>query len=126
MKTITIYKLLSYDDTMTLIRNACVGLDITLNEYDVEGIKLCVSDFFDRIEKYDGTGLLLIRLKASFQGGHGADVYTTCNSQPANYYATTNYNKNKLDDYVFCMKRCQGSYEEFITRVECCQEYPVF
>lgn len=120
MNTITINKLLSYEDTMTLIRNACVGLDISLSEYDVEGIKLCVSDFFDRIEKYDGTGCLLIRLKASFQRGHGMSVYTTCNYQPANYYATTNFNDYLASSAIFYTRKYKGSYEESITSVECC------
>ena len=119
MNTITIYKLLSYEDTMTLIRNACVGLDITLEEYDVEGIKLCVSDFFDRIKKYDGTGCLHIRLKAQFQRGHGMSVYTTCNYQPANYYTTTNFNDYLASSAVFHMRNNRGSFGESISYVEC-------
>lgn len=119
MKTITIYKLLSYEDTMTLIRNACVGLDITLTEYDVEGIKLCFSDFFDRIKKYDGTGCLLIRLKVSFQRGRGMNVYTTCNYQPANYYTTNNFNDYLANDAIFYMRNNRGSFGESISCIEC-------
>ena len=119
MNTITINKLLSYDDTMTLIRNACVGLDINLNEYDVEGIKLCVSDFFDRIKKYDGTGRFLIVLKVSFQRGHGTDVYTTCNHQPANYYATNNFKDCLANSAIFYMRNNRGSLSESILYVEC-------
>ena len=52
MSTITIYKLLSYEDTMTLIRNACVGLDITLTEHDIETIERGVDYFFSLIKKY--------------------------------------------------------------------------
>ena len=67
MNTITIYKLLSYDDTMTLIRNACVGLDITLSEYDIEIIERCVDYFFSLIKKHAGDRRYCVRISVSFQ-----------------------------------------------------------
>ena len=126
MNTIVINKLLSHDDTMTLIRNACVGLDITLTEHDIEKIDQCIYYFFSLIKNHAGDRRFCVRISVSFQRGQGLRMSISDNYISVYLGSTTNYNDDKVDSYVFCMKRRQGSFVESITSVECCQEYPFF
>ena len=119
MNTITINKLLSYDDTMTLIRNACVGLDITLTENDIETIERGVDYFFSLIKKHDDDRIFSVRISVSCQRGLGLNIYVSDNYRPAYKYSITNYNGNRFNDYVFCMSQYRGSFGESISRVEC-------
>ena len=126
MNTITINKLLSYDDTMTLIRNACVGLDITLTENDIEIIERGVDYFFSLIKKYAELRIYCVRISVFFQRGLGLGVSISENYVPTYKCSTSNYIGNGLYSVAFNMRRYKGSYEESITSAECCQEYPVF
>ena len=126
MNTITINKLLSYDDTMTLIHNACVGLDITLTENDIETIERGVDYFFSLIKKYAELRRYCVRISVLFQRGCGLGVYISENYGPAYKCSTINYTGNGLYSVAFNMRKHKGSYEESITSAECCQEYPVF
>lgn len=120
MKTITIYKLLSYEDTMTLIRNACVGLDITLTENDIETIERGVGYFFSLIKKYADLRRFCVRISVFFQRGLGLGISISENYSPGYQCSTTNCTRNGLYSVAFCMRRYKGSYEESITSVECC------
>ena len=120
MSTITIYKLLSYEDTMTLIRNACVGLDITLTENDIEIIERGVEYFFSLIKKYAELRRYCVRISVLFQRGLGLYISISENYGPAYQCATTNYTGNGLCGVAFSMRKYKGSYEESITSVECC------
>ena len=119
MNTITINKLLSYDDTMTLIRNACVGLDITLTEYDLEIIERGVGYFFSLIKKHAGDRKFYVRISVSFQRELGLNIYISDNYRSAYKCSTTNYNDNGFNDYVLCMSRYRRSFGESISCVEC-------
>lgn len=118
MNTITINKLLSYDDTMTLIRNACVGLDITLSEYDLEIIERGVGYFFSLIKKHAGDRRFCVRISVSFQRELGLGINISDNYRPAYQCSTTNYTGNGLCSDSFCMRRYQGSFEESVTYVD--------
>ena len=120
MKTITIYKLLSYEDTMTLIRNACVGLDISLSEYDVEIIERGVDYFFSLINKYAELRRYCVRISVLFQRGLGLSISISNNYTPDYQCSTTNYTGNGLYSVAFSMRKYKGSYEESITSAECC------
>lgn len=120
MNTITIYKLLSYEDTMTLIRNACVGLDITLTENDIETIERGVDYFFSLIKKYAELRRYRVRISVLFQRGLGLGISISENFGPAYQCSTTNYTGNGLYSVAFSMREYKGSYEESITSVECC------
>ena len=120
MSTITIYKLLSYEDTMTLIRNACVGLDITLNEHDIEIIERGVDYFFSLIKKYEELRRYCVRISVLFQRGLGLGISISNNYTPDYQCSTTNYTGNGLYSTAFNMRKYKGSYEESTTRVECC------
>lgn len=126
MNTVTIYKLLSYEDTMTLIRNACVGLDITLTEHDIEIIERGVDYFFSLFKKYADLRRYCVRISVLFQRGLGLGISISGNYCPVYQCSTTNYTENGLYSVAFYMRRYKGGYEESITSVECCQEYPVF
>ena len=126
MNTVTIYKLLSYEDTMTLIRNACVGLDITLTEHDIEIIERGVDYFFSLFKKYADLRRYCVRISVLFQRGLGLGISISGNYYTVYQCSTTNYTENGLYSAAFYMRRCKGGYEESITSVECCQEYPVF
>ena len=126
MNTITINKLLSYDDTMTLIRNACVGLDISLTEYDLEIIERGVGYFFSLIKKHDGDRRFCVRISVLFQRELGLGIKISENYAPAYQCSTMSYTGNGLYSVAFNMRRYKGSYEESITSAECCQEYPIF
>ena len=126
MSTITIHKLLSYEDTMTLIRNACVGLDITLEEHDIEIIERGVDYFFSLIKKYADLRRYCVRISVLFQRELGLGISISENYGPAYQCSTTNYTGNGLYSVAFSMRKYKGSYEESITSAECCQEYPVF
>ena len=126
MNAITIYKLLSYEDTMTLIRNACVGLDITLTEHDIETIERGVDYFFSLIKKYADLRRYCVRISVLFQRELGLGISISNNYAPDYQCSTTNYNGNGLYSVAFNMRRYKGSYEESATSAECCQEYPVF
>lgn len=126
MSTITIHKLLSYEDTMTLIRNACVGLDITLNEHDIEIIERGVDYFFSLIKKYAELRRYCVRISVLFQRGLGLGISISENYAPDYQCSTTNYTGNGLYSTAFNMRKYKGSYGESTTSVECCQEYPVF
>ena len=119
MNTITIYKLLSYEDTMTLIRNACAGLDITLTENDIEIIERGVDYFFSLIKKHADDGRFSIRISVIFQRELGLGIGISYNYAPAYQCSTTNYTGNGLYSAALCMKRYRGSYEESITSVDC-------
>ena len=120
MSTITIHKLLSYEDTMTLIRNACVGLDITLNENDIEIIERGVDYFFSLIKKYADLRRYCVRISVLFQRELGLGISISENYGPAYQCSTTNYTGNGLYSVAFNMRRYKGSYEESSTSVECC------
>lgn len=120
MKTITIYKLLSYEDTMTLIRNACAGLDITLNEHDIEIIERGVDYFFSLIKKYAELRRYCVSISVLFQRGLGLGISISENYGPSYQCSTTNYTGNGLYSGAFYMRRYKGSYEESTTSVECC------
>ena len=120
MNTITINKLLSYDDTMTLIRNACVGLDITLTEHDIETIERGVDYFFSLIKKYADLRRYCVRISVLFQRGLGVGISISENYGPAYQCSTTNYTGNGLYSVAFYMRKYKGSYEESITSAECC------
>ena len=120
MKTITIYKLLSYEDTMTLIRNACAGQDITLTENDIEIIERGVDYFFSLIKKYADLRRYCVRISVLFQRGLGLGLSISENYSPGYQCSTTNYTGNGLYSTAFSMRRYKGSYEESITSVECC------
>lgn len=120
MNTITIYKLLSYEDTMTLIRNACAGLDITLTEHDIEIIERGVDYFFSLIKKYAELRRYCVRISVLFQRGLGLGIAISGNYCPVYQCSTTNYTGNGLYSVAFSMRRYKGSYEESITSVECC------
>ena len=126
MNTITINKLLSYDDTMTLIRNACVGLDITLTENDIETIERGIGYFFSLIKKHAGDRRFCVRISVLFQRELGLGIKISENYVTAYKCSTSNYIENGLYSVAFNMRRYKGSYEESITNAECCQEYPVF
>ena len=119
MSTITINKLLSYEDTMTLIRNACVGLDITLTENDIEIIERGVDYFFSLIKKYADLRRFCVRISVLFQRGLGLGISISENYGPAYHRSTTNYTGNGLYSTAFSMRRYKGSYEESTTSVEC-------
>lgn len=119
MNTITIYKLLSYDDTMTLIRNACVGLDITLSENDIETIERGVDYFFSLIKNHAGDRRFCVRISVLFQRGQGLGIGISDNYSPAYKCSTTNYTGNGLYSVAFSMRRHRGSFEESFTSVEC-------
>ena len=118
MNTITINKLLSYEDTMTLIRNACVGLDITLTEYDIEIIERGVGYFFSLIKKHAGDMRFSVRISVLFQRGLGLGINMSDNYRSAYQCSTMNYTRNGLYNANFCMRRCQGSLEESVTYVD--------
>lgn len=118
MNTITINKLLSYDDTMTLIRNACVGLDITLAEHDIETIERGVGYFFSLIKKHAGDRRYCVRISVIFQRELGLGINIHDNYIPVYQCSTTNYIKNGLYSASFSMKRYHGSFEEGITYVD--------
>ena len=118
MNTITINKLLSYDDTMTLIRNACVGLDITLTENDIEIIERGVGYFFSLIKKHDGDRRFCVRISVSFQRELGLCIDISDNYRSAYKCSTTNYIKNGLYNDNFCMRQYLGSVEESVTYVD--------
>ena len=120
MNTITINKLLSYEDTMTLIRNACVGLDITLTEHDIEIIERGVDCFFSLIKKYAELRRYCVRISVLFQRGLGLNISISENYGPAYQCHTTNYTGNGLYSAAFSMRKYKGSYEESITSIECC------
>lgn len=120
MSTITIYKLLSYEDTMTLIRNACVGLDITLTENDIEIIERGVDYFFSLIKKYSDLRRYCVRISVLFQRSLGLCISISENYSPGYQCSTINYTGNGLYSVAFDMRRYKGSYEESITSVECC------
>lgn len=119
MKTITIYKLLSYDETMTLIRNACVGLDITLTEHDIEIIERGVGYFFSLIKKYADLQRYCVRISVLFQRELGLGIAIHDNYIPAYQCSTTNYIKNSLYSAALGMRRYHGSFDESITSVDC-------
>ena len=119
MNTITINKLLSYEDTMTLIRNACVGLDITLTENDIETIERGVDYFFSLIKKYAELRRYCVRISVLFQRGLGLGVSISQNYAPAYQCSTMSYTRNGLYSVAFNMRRYKGSYEESITSAEC-------
>ena len=120
MSTITIYKLLSYDDTMTLIRNACAGLDITLPENDLEIIERGVGYFFSLLKKHADDRRYCVRISVLFQRGLGLGISISENYGPAYQCSTTNYTGNGLYSVAFSMRKYKGSYEESITSAECC------
>ena len=120
MNTITINKLLSYDDTMTLIRNACVGLDINLTEHDIEIIERGVGYFFSLIKNHAGDRRFCVRISVSFQRELGLGIDISDNYRPAYRCSTTNYTGNGLYSVAFSMRKYKGSYEESITSAECC------
>lgn len=120
MNTITINKLLSYDDTMALIRNACAGLDITLTEHDIEIIERGVDYFFSLIKKYAELRRYCVRISVLFQRGLGLGISISENYGPAYQCSTTNYTGNGLYSVAFNMSRYKGSCEESITSAECC------
>lgn len=120
MRTITIYKLLSYDDTMTLIRNACAGLDITLTENDTEIIERGVDYFFSLIKKYAELRRYCVRISVLFQRGLGLCISISNNYTPYYQCSTINYTGNGLYSVAFSMREYKGIYEESITSVECC------
>ena len=120
MSTITINKLLSYEDTMTLIRNACVGLDITLSEHDIETIERGVDYFFSLIKKYAELRRYCVRISVLFQRGLGLGISISENYAPNYKYSTTNYTGNGLYSDAFNMRKYKGSYEVSTTSVECC------
>ena len=119
MNTITINKLLSYDDTMTLIRNACVGLDINLSEHDIETIERGVGYFFSLIKNHAGDSRFCVRISVLFQRELGLGINISDNYRPAYQCSTTNYTGNVLYTAGFCMSRYKGSFVESITSVEC-------
>ena len=119
MNTITIYKLLSYEDTMTLIRNACVGLDISLTENDIEIIERGVDYFFSLIKKHADLRRYCVRISVLFQRGLGLGIGIYDNYCPTYQCSTTNYTGNGLYSVAFFMRKYKGSYEESITRIEC-------
>lgn len=119
MNTITINKLLSYDDTMTLIRNACVGLDITLTENDIEIIERGVGYFFSLIKKYADLRRFCVRISVLFQRGLGLGISISENYAPNYQCSTTNYTGNCLYSAAFGMRRYHGSFDESITSVDC-------
>ena len=118
MSTITINKLLSYDDTMTLIRNACVGLDITLTENDIETIERGVDYFFSLIKEHAGDRRYCVRISVSFQRELGLGISISENYVPAYQCSTTNHTGNGLYSANFCMRRYRGSVEESVTYVD--------
>lgn len=120
MSTITINKLLSYDDTMTLISNACAGLDITLTEHDIEIIERGVDYFFSLIKKYADLRRYCVRISVLFQRGLGLEISISNNYTPDYQCSTTNYTGNGFYSTAFSMRKYKGSYEESITSVECC------
>lgn len=120
MNTITISKLLSYNDTMTLIRNACVGLDITLTENDIEIIERGVDYFFSLIKKYAELQRYCVRILVLFQRGLGLGIAISGTYFPVYQCSTTNYTVNGLYSVAFSMRKYKGSYEESITSAECC------
>lgn len=119
MSTITINKLLSYEDTMTLIRNACVGLDITLAENDIEIIERGVGYFFSLIKKYAELRRYCVRISVSFQRGLGLGISISENYCPAYQCSTTNCTGNGLCSAALCMRQYRGSFTESITSIEC-------
>ena len=119
MSTITIYKLLSYDDTMTLIRNACAGLDITLSEHDLEIIERGVGYFFSLIKKHADDRRYCVRISVLFQRELGLGISISDNYCPAYQCSTTNYTGNGLYSAAFNMRQCRGSFIESITSIEC-------
>lgn len=118
MNTITINKLLSYEDTMTLIRNACVGLDITLTENDIEIIERGVDYFFSQIKKHAGDRRFCVRISVIFQRELGLGIAIHDNYIPAYQCSTTNYIKNSLYSAALCMRQYHGSFEEYTTYVD--------
>ena len=118
MNTITINKLLSYDDTMTLIRNACVGLDITLSEYDIEIIERGVDYFFSLIKKYAELRRYCVRISVSFQRELGLGISISNNYTPVYKCSTTNYTGNGLYSVAFNMRRYRGTFEGSVTYVD--------
>ena len=118
MNTITINKLLSYEDTMTLIRNACVGLDITLTENDIEIIERGVDYFFSLIKKYAELQRYCVRISVLFQRGLGLGISISNNYTPDYQCSTTNYIKNGLYSAAFNMRQYHGSFEEYTTYVD--------
>ena len=118
MNTITINKLLSYDDTMTLIRNACVGLDITLTENDIETIERGIGYFFSLIKKHAGDMRFSVRISVLFQRGLGLGINMSDNYRPAYKCSTTNYTGNGLYSSSFRMSQYRGTFEESVTYVD--------
>ena len=119
MNTITINKLLSYDDTMTLIRNACVGMDITLAEHDIETIERGVDYFFSLIKKYADLRRYCVRISVMFQRELGLGISISDNYVPAYQCSTTNYKGNGLYSAALCMRRYHGSCDESFTTLDC-------
>ena len=119
MSTITIYKLLSYDDTMTLIRNACVGLDITLTENDIEIIERGVGYFFSLLKKHADDRRYCVRISVLFQRELGLGISVSENYCHAYQCSTTNYTGNGLYSAAFSMRQYRGSFIESITSIEC-------
>ena len=119
MSTITINKLLSYDDTMTLIRNACVGLDINLSEHDIEIIERGVDYFFSLLKNHAGDRRFCVRISVLFQRELGLGIRISDNYTPAYQCSTTNYTGNGLYSAAFGMRQYRGSFVESITSVEC-------
>ena len=105
---------------MTLIRNACVGLDITLNEHDIEIIERGVDYFFSLIKKYAELRRYCVRISVLFQRELGLGISISNNYTPDYQCSTTNYTGNGLYSVAFSMRKLKGSYEESTTRVECC------
>ena len=118
--SITINKLLSYEDTMTLIRNACVGLDITLTENDIEIIERGVDYFFSLIKKYAELRRYCVKISVLFQRGLGLSISISNNYTPDYQCSTINYTGNELYSVAFDMRKYKGSYEASSTSVECC------
>ena len=104
---------------MTLIRNACVGLDITLTENDIEIIERGVGYFFSLIKKYADDRRFSIRISVLFQRELGLGIGISDNCCPAYQCSTTNYTGNGLYSAALCMKRHHGFYDESITSVGC-------
>ena len=119
MNTITINKLLSYEDTMTLIRNACAGLDITLSEHDLEIIERGVDYFFSLLKKHADDRRYCVRISVLFQRELGLGISISDNYCPAYQCSTTNCTGNGLCSAALCMRQYRGSFTESITSIEC-------
>ena len=119
MSTITINKLLSYEDTMTLIRNACAGLDISLSEHDLEIIERGVDYFFSLLKKHADDRRYCVRISVLFQRGLGLGISISEDYCPTYQCSTTNYTGNGLYSAAFGMRQYRGSFTESITSIEC-------